>query len=38
MAINNVELVQECSPEHWRLGTVRFKLGKETDEKGKQKR
>ena len=30
MAITNAELVQECSPEHLRMGTARFKYDKET--------
>ena len=37
MAIENVELMQECSPENLPIVTVRFKLGKGTEEEGTQK-
>ena len=37
MAIGNRELMQECFPEHSRMGTVRMKKDKETDEEGKQR-
>ena len=37
MAIGNVELVHECFPEHWRMGTARMKQDKETDEGGKKR-
>ena len=37
MAIGNVELVQECFPEHSRMATARMKQDKETDEGGKKK-
>ena len=38
MSIENVELMRECEPKHFRQGTVRFKYGKETEEESKQKR
>ena len=38
MAIGNVELMHECSPEHLGMGTVRSDINKETQEEGKQKR
>ena len=38
MAIENAELMQECSPEHMHIGTVILKYDKETEEEGKQKR
>ena len=37
MAIETVELMHECFPTHWRMGTARTKEEKETAE-GKQKR
>ena len=38
MAIENVELMQECSPERFFMETVRLKTDKKTEEEGKQKR
>ena len=38
MAIENVELMHECFPKHFRMGTARIKEHNETDEDGKQKR
>ena len=38
MAIDNLELMRECSPEHLHMGTAKFKWDKETEEEGKQKR
>ena len=37
MAIENEELMHECSPEHLRMGTARWKEDKETEEEGKNK-
>ena len=37
MAIINVEFMQECFPEHSRMGTARMKYDKETDEEGKKR-
>ena len=38
MAIENMELMRECSPEHLSMGTARLKCDKETEEEGKQKK
>ena len=38
MSMENVEVVHDCFPEQFRMGEVRFKLGKEIEEEGKQKR
>ena len=38
MAIENVELMHECCPQHLPMGTARTKKDKETDGEGKQKR
>ena len=35
MAIGNVELMHECFPKHLRMGTVRMKYDKETEEEGR---
>ena len=37
MAIGNVELMRECSPEYLRMGSVRLKWNKEIEEESKQK-
>ena len=36
MAIGNGELLQECSPKHWRIGTARMKTDKEMEEDKKK--
>ena len=36
MAIINVELMHECSPENMRMGAARMKQDKQTDEKLKK--
>ena len=33
MAIGNVELMQECFPKHFRMGTAWMKEDKETEDK-----
>ena len=38
MAIENVELMQECSSQHLHMETVRLKSNKETGKECKQKR
>ena len=38
MAIRNVELMHECSPEHLRTGTAKTKYDKEKEEEGQKKR
>ena len=37
MAIGNGELMQECFPNHSRMGTARIKWDKETGEEGKER-
>ena len=37
MAIENVELMQECSLEHLRMETTRLKKDKETNEESSRK-
>ena len=37
MAIGNGELMHECFPKHWRMGTARMKEDKETDEEDKNR-
>ena len=37
MATANVQLMHECSPENFRLGTARLKYDEETEAEGKQK-
>ena len=32
MALINVELVHECFPKHWRMGTARMTYDEETEE------
>ena len=38
MAVENQEHVQECSPEHQRMGPVTLKYDKETEEELKKAR
>ena len=38
MAIENGELMRECSPEHLRMGTARLKYHNETEEEGKKRK
>ena len=38
MAIENMKILHEFSPKHLRMGKLKLKYGKETDEQGKQKR
>ena len=38
MAIEKVELVQECFTKHLRMETIRMKEDKETEQEGMQKR
>ena len=38
MAIGNIEVMHECTPEHLRMGKASLKWGKETKEEGKHKR
>ena len=38
MAIENLKLIHECSPEHMRMGTATLISDKETEEESKQKR
>ena len=38
MAIENGELMRECSPEHFRMGTARLKYHNETEEEGKKRK
>ena len=38
MAIGNVELMQECFPKHFRMGTTNMKQDKETEGEGKKRR
>ena len=37
MAIGNRELMHECFPKHWSMGTARMKYDKKTDKKGKKR-
>ena len=37
MAIENMELMHECSPKHLRMGTARLKEEKESEEEGKKR-
>ena len=36
-AIGNGELMQECFPKHWGMGTARMKYDNETGEEGKKR-
>ena len=38
MVIENVYLIHECSPIHLRMGTIRLKYDKGTQEAGKQEK
>ena len=37
MAIGNGLLMYECFPKHWRMGTGKVKLDKETDDEAKKR-
>ena len=37
MAVEKVELMDECSHEHFRMGIARLKLDEETEEEGKKR-